>query len=84
MGIIAGKRKSNIKVLTKKLAVAGMAQCTECQPANQKVRSPVRFPVRAHVWAVGQVPSRRHGRENCTLMVLSLSFSFPFPFTKNK
>ena len=30
--------------------------------------SPVRFPVRAHAWVVGQVPSRGHVRGNHTLM----------------
>ena len=36
----------------------------------------VRFPVRAHAWVAGQVPSRGHARDNHTLMFLSL---FPFP-----
>ena len=47
-------------------------------------RSPVRFPVRAHAWVVGQVPSRGHTRGNHTLMFLSLSFSLPSPLSKNK
>ena len=34
--------------------------------------SPVRFPVRAHAWVVGQVPSRGRLRGNHTLMLLSL------------
>ena len=37
---------------------------------------PVRFPVRAHVWVAGQVPSRGCMRGNHTLMFLFLSFSF--------
>ena len=45
---------------------------------------PVRFPVRAHAWVVGQVPSRVHTRGNHTLMLLSLFFSFPSPLSKNK
>ena len=43
---------------------------------------PVRFPVRAHAWVVGQVPSRGHMRGNHTLMFLSLSFSLPSPLSK--
>ena len=42
----------------------------------------VRFPVRAHAWAAGQVPSRGHVRGNHTLMFLSLSFSLPSPSLK--
>ena len=33
----------------------------------------VRFPVRAHAWVVGQVPSRGPVRGNHTLLFLSLS-----------
>ena len=36
----------------------------------------VRFPVRAHAWVVGQVPSWEHPRGN-QLMFPSLSPSFP-------
>ena len=46
--------------------------------------SPVRFPVRAHAWVVGQVPSRGYVRGNHTLMFVSLSFSLPSPLSKNK
>ena len=46
--------------------------------------SQVRFPVRAHAWVVGQVPSSRHMRGNHTLMFFSLSFSILSPFSKNK
>ena len=46
-------------------------------------RSLVRFPVRAHAWAVGQVPSWGRARSNWS-MFLSLSFSLPSPFSKNK
>ena len=44
----------------------------------------VPFPVRAHAWVMGQVPSGRHVRGNYTLMFLSLAFSFPSPLSKNK
>ena len=40
--------------------------------------SPVWFPVRAHAWVVGQVPSWGH------VMFLSLSFSLPWPLSKKK
>ena len=40
--------------------------------------SPVRFPVRAYAWVVGQVLSRGCMRGNHTLMFLSLSPSLPF------
>ena len=42
------------------------------------------FPVRAHAWVVGQVPSRGHIKGNRTLMFLSLSFSLHSPLSKNK
>ena len=37
--------------------------------------SPVRFPVRAHAWVVGQVPTGGRVRGTYTLMFLSLSIS---------
>ena len=45
--------------------------------------SPVQFPVRAHAWGSGQVPSRGRVRGNHTLIFLSLSFSSSL-FPKNK
>ena len=44
----------------------------------------VGFPVRAHAWVVGQVPTGACARGNHTLMFLSLSFSLPFPLSNNK
>ena len=44
----------------------------------------VGFTVRAHVWVVGQVPSRGCVRGNHTLDFLSLSFSVPSLLSKNK
>ena len=49
----------------------------------QTKRSPVRFPVRAHVWVVGQVPGWGHGRGNGSRF-LSLSLSLPSPLSNNK
>ena len=46
--------------------------------------SPVRFPVRAHAWVAGQVPSWGCARGNHTLLFLSPSSSLPSPFSKNK
>ena len=46
--------------------------------------SQFRFPVRAHAWVTGQVPSRGRTRGNHILMFLSLPFSPPFPSLKNK
>ena len=57
--------------------LAGVAQWIECWPVNQKVM--VRFPVRAHAWVAGQVPSRGHARGNHPLMFLCLSFSLSSP-----
>ena len=42
------------------------------------------FPVGAHAWVVGLVPSGGHMRGNHALMLLSLSFSFLSPLYKNK
>ena len=44
----------------------------------------VQFPVRAHAWVAGQVPSRGCMRGNHTLMFLSPSFSLTSPLSKNK
>ena len=57
------------------LALPGVPQWTEWCPVNK-------FPVRAHVWVVGQVSSRGHTRGNHTLMFLSLCPSHPL--SKNK
>ena len=61
-------------------ALASVAQWIEHGPVNQRVTGQrVQFPVRAHAWVAGQVPSGGHMRSNHTLMFLSLSFSFPSP-----
>ena len=44
----------------------------------------VQFPVKAHAWVPGQVPSRGRTRGNHTLVILSLSFSLPSPPSKSK
>ena len=43
----------------------------------------VQFPVRAHAWVAGQVPSGGCARGNHTLMFLSLSPSFPLSLKIN-
>ena len=42
----------------------------------------VQFPIRAHDWVAGQVPSRERSRDNHTLMFPSLSPSLPLSKTK--
>ena len=64
------------------LALAGIAQWIECGLGTK--RSLVRFPVRAHAWVAGQVPSREHVRGNHTLIFFSLSFSLPLSLKINK
>ena len=46
-------------------------------------RLQVQFPVRAHAWVAGQVPSWGCARGN-GLMFLSHSFSLPYPLSENK
>ena len=51
-------QNSNLEVELKrkiKSPLAGMAQWIEHQPANQG--SLVQFPIKAHAWVAGQVPS---------------------------
>ena len=45
--------------------------------------SQVQFPVRAHAWVAGHVPSRGHIRGNHTLMSPSLSPSLPLALKIN-
>ena len=56
------------------LALAGVAQWIEC--SLQSKGSLVQFPVRAHAWVSGLVPSRGSVRGNHTLIDISLP---PFP-----
>ena len=64
------------------LALAGVAQWIE--HGLQTKGALVRFPVGAHAWVAGQVPSGGHVRGNHTLMFPCLSFSLPSPLSKNK
>ena len=64
-------------------ALAGVAQWTEHQPANQRVTGWIPS-LQAGAWVVGQVPSRGRVRGNHALMFLSLSFSLPSPLSKTK
>ena len=72
--------KESIKV--KERALAGVAQWIEC--GLQTKGSLVQFPVRAHAWVVGQVPSGGHVRGHHTMMFLSLTFYHPSPLSKDK
>ena len=47
------------------------------------IGSLVQFPVRAHAWVVGHVPSGGHTRGNHISMFLSLFFP-PSPLSKKK
>ena len=60
-------------ILVNSIALAGVVQWIECGLWTKG--SLVRFPVRAHAWVAGQVPSRGRMRGNQTLMILSLSLS---------
>ena len=51
-------------------------------PCSKRLQ--VRFPVRAHAWVVGQVPTCGHVRGNHTLTFLSPSSCLPSPISKNK
>ena len=60
----------------KNYALAGVAQWIECWPVKGL---PVRFPVRAHVWVLGQVPGGgARGRQTHSDVSLPL-FLCPFP-----
>ena len=70
--------------LSKKSIKSWLVWLSGLSPGLQTEGSPVRFPVRAHVWIVGQVPSGFHEGGKHTFMFLFLSFSFPSPLSKNK
>ena len=60
--------------------LAGVAQWIEC---HLRIKgSPVQFPVRAHVWVAGQVPSRGHSRQ--PHIGVSLSSSLPHSLKINE
>ena len=79
MAVISKFCKHFIKMYFKNklCALAGVAQWIEC--GLQTKGLPVRFPVRAHAWVAGHVPSGG----NHTMMFLS-SFSLPSPPSENK
>ena len=62
------------------LALAGVAQRTECRHANQRVAGSI--PSQGTCLGC-QVPSRGHARDNHTVTFLSLSPSLPPLLTKN-
>ena len=59
------------------LVVAGVAQWTECQPANRRVAG--WFPVRAHACGAGQVPSWGNERQPIDVSLVHISVSLPPP-----
>ena len=64
------KMEDIIGTLKKNLTLVGVAQWIEYGPVNQRAAS--WFPIRAHTWVAGQVPSRGCVRGNHTLMFLSI------------
>ena len=71
-----------IKKYNKKIWEPWLVYLSGLSMSLQTKGSLVQFPVRAHAWVVGQVPSWGRMRGNHTLMFLSLSL--PFPFSKIK
>ena len=61
--------------------LAGVAQWTECRPANQRVAGSI--PVRAHAWGAGQAPWTQVRERQPRIDVSLLLFLPPFP-SKNK
>ena len=57
--------------------LSGLSTCLQTKSSQ------VHFPVRAHAWVAGHVPSRGV-QEATTLMFLSLSSSFPLSLKRNK
>ena len=66
------------------LALAGVAQWTECGPVNQKVAGSVPSQGTCLGRRPGQVPNWGHMRGNHILIFLSLSISFSSPLNMNK
>ena len=73
-----------LKWFLKKIYCSPGWQLSGLNMSLQTKWSPVRFPVRAHAWVGGRVPSGAHTRSNHTLMFLSPSFSFPSLLSKNE
>ena len=71
--------KKSSDLATKFLALAGVAQWIECQPANQRVTSSV--PSQGTCLGCALRPGWARTRGNW-LMFLSLCFSLPSPFSK--
>ena len=69
------KKKKNLQ--------AWLVWLSELSAGLQTKGSVVRFPIRAHAWVAGQVPSRGRMRGNHSLMLLPLSFSLPSSLSKN-
>ena len=64
------------------LALAGVVQWIEHQPANKRVMGSI--PSQGTSLGCRLGPQWGHGRDNHTLMFLSFSFSLPSPLSKNK
>ena len=57
-------------------ALAGVAQWTEHQPENRKVRE-LTHAVRAHAWFAGQVPSWGRVKGSLSIFVSHINVSLP-------
>ena len=69
-------KKVHLATIKTHFALAGVAQWIEQRLLWNK-GSPIQFPVRAHAWVAGQLPSGVRARGNHTLMFLPL-FLLPF------
>ena len=77
--------EGDFQVCNIKKALIGLAAVAQWIEHGLRIKGLlVQFPVRAHAWVVGQVPSRGIMRDSHTLIFLSLSFSFTSPLSKNK
>ena len=66
------------QIVLSKILIQALAGVAQWLSAGLRIKGLlVLFPIRAHTWVVGQVPSRGRVRGNHTLMFLSLSFSLP-------
>ena len=69
-------------MIKKKTAKPWLVRLSGLSAGLRTKGSLVQFPVRAHAWVAGQVPSVGHVRGSHALMFLSLSLSLPSPLSK--
>ena len=76
------KRPETNKMPTNNLNKPWLVWLSRLDAGLQTKGLQVCFPVRAHTWVAGQVPSRGRVRGNHTLMFLSVSSFLPSPSLK--